>query len=83
MHQLVEINKKFPDVPNQINYQKMQAIAEEIWEVNLRFNSVRENFKDQQLTMNTDVGYQIITMNRKYDEDKLNKVYQKLKTLLV
>jgi hypothetical protein len=84
LHSLEKIDKdqKYMHVKGRINYVKMQAISQLIWDANCSLNSVRENFKDQKFIMNSDIGYQIITVNSKPDEDKLYMIYQKIRSLI-
>jgi hypothetical protein len=81
IYKMDNIKSRFPDVPLEINNERLHAISEEIWEVNQLLEAVKENFKVQQMSLNTDIGYHLIADGR-YDENELNVLYKKLKIIL-
>jgi hypothetical protein len=74
-------SESFTTVSLEINNKKLHINAEKMWEVNSLLKLVKEGFKKQEITLNTDIGYHLIA-DGKYDEMELEALYKKLKIIL-
>ncbi len=75
LHNIELIENKFNH--EKINYLKFQMIAEENWRTNQFLQDVMVHFKDQKISMQTNIGYALLVDNR-YSEDKLDEIYANL-----
>lgn len=81
LHKIESIDSSFPEDNMKMNNEKLHMIADEKWEVNSMLQSIKKEFKQQKISMHTDIGYHLL-VDEKYSEKKLIQIYRNLKDIL-
>ncbi len=82
LHKLEKIESSYENEPFQkVNNEKLQLISDMEWGINKLLEEVRGHLKDQQISVNTDIGKKLI-IDQYFNEDKLNELSKKIKHIL-